>query len=324
MRAIEVREFGGPEVLVAREVPDPVAGPGQVVVALAAADVIYLDTLLRGGWGGEHFPLRPPYVPGGGGAGTVVATGPDVDDGWVGRRVLARGSGGYAARMAAGLDELVELPGGVGWTDAAALLHDGVTALDLLRHAPVTAGDSVLIAAAAGGAGSLLVQLATAAGARVVAAARGERKLALARDLGAELTVDYGEDGWQHRVRAATGGDGVDVAFDGAGGGPGGLGAAAFETVTRGGRFVTYGTAGGGFTEIDPERAAKRSIEVTNALATRLDRAAVRELLAEALALAAAGRLRPVIAATHPLERAADAHAALRARTTIGKSLLVL
>lgn len=66
MRAIEVREFGGPEVLVAREVPDPVAGPGQVVIALAAADVIYLDTLLRGGWGGEHFPLRPPYVPGGG------------------------------------------------------------------------------------------------------------------------------------------------------------------------------------------------------------------------------------------------------------------
>ncbi|PZF82898.1 zinc-binding dehydrogenase [Jiangella anatolica] len=320
MHAIEVREFGGPEVLVAREVPDPVAGPGQVVVALAAADVIYLDTLLRGGWGGEYFPVKPPYVPGGGGAGTVVATGPGVDAGWVGRRVLARGSGGYAARMVADIDELVELPGSVGWTEAAALLHDGVTALSLLREAPVAAGDTVLVAAAAGGAGSLLVQLATSAGARVVAAARGERKLALARELGADVTVDYGEDGWQHRVRAATGGDGVDVAFDGAGG-P--LGSAVFDTVGRGGRFVTYGTAGGGFTAIDPELAAQRRVEVTNALATRLDRAATRELLAEALAHAATDRLRPVIAATHPLDRAADAHTALEARATAGKSLLL-
>src|SRR5688500_16351068 len=106
MHAIEVREFGGPEVLIARELPDPVAGPGQVVVGLAAADVIYLDTLLRGGWGGEHFPISPPYVPGGGGAGTVLAVGDGVDPAWVGRRVLARGAGGYASRMATDADQI--------------------------------------------------------------------------------------------------------------------------------------------------------------------------------------------------------------------------
>ncbi|SDU72601.1 zinc-binding dehydrogenase [Jiangella alkaliphila] len=320
MHAIEVREFGGPEVLIARELPDPVAGPGQVVVGLAAADVIYLDTLLRGGWGGEHFPINLPYVPGGGGAGTVLTVGDGVDPAWVGRRVLARGAGGYAARMATDVDQIVPVPDEVGWADAAALLHDGVTAIELLRHAPVAAGDTVLVAAAAGGAGSLLVQLASGSGARVVAGARGERKLALARELGADVAVDYSEDGWQHRVRAATGGDGVSVAFDGAGGG---LGGAAFDTVAPGGKFVTYGTAGGGFTEIDPELAAARRVQVTNALARQLERPAVRELLAEALTLTAAGRIRPAIGATHPLDRAADAHAALEARATLGKSLLL-
>lgn len=321
MRAIEVQEFGGPEVLVARELPDPVAGPGQVVVGLAAADIIYLDTLLRGGWGGEYFPISPPYVPGGGGAGTVLATGDGVDPAWLGRRVLARGDGGYAGRMVADADQLVPVPDGVGWADAAALLHDGATALHLLRLGPVAAGDTVLVAAAAGGAGTLLVQLARAAGARVVAAARGERKLALARELGAELAEDYSEDGWQHRVRAATGGDGVDLVFDGAGG-P--LGVAAFETVARGGRFVTYGTAGGGFTEVDPEVVAARRIEVTNALEESLDRPATRALLTEALTLTASGRLRPVIGATYPLDRAADAHTALEARAIAGKSLLLV
>lgn len=102
MRAVTVRKFGGPEVLVVEEALDPVAGPGQVVVELAAADVIYLDTLLRSGWGGETFPVQPPYVPGGGGAGHAISVGQGVDAGWVGRRVVVRRfGGGYAERVAA-------------------------------------------------------------------------------------------------------------------------------------------------------------------------------------------------------------------------------
>ncbi|WP_425415314.1 zinc-binding dehydrogenase [Pseudonocardia acaciae] len=320
VRAVRVREFGGPEVLVAEEVADPVAGPGQVVVGMAAADVIYLDTLLRGGWGGDYFPLEPPYVPGGGGAGRVLSVGEGVDRGWLGRRVVARASGGYAERVVADARDLVAMPVGVGPVEAAAVLHDGVTALSLVRKAGIRNGEWVLVAAAAGGAGSLLVQLARDAGARVVAAARGERKLALARELGAQVAVDYSEQGWQHRVREAVGGAGVDLAFDGAGGA---LGEAVFEAVADGGRFVTYGTSNGRLTDIDAATARRRRVTVTNALEDGpLDRALVTELLAEALELVARERIRPVIGATYPLERAGDAHAALAARTTVGKSLL--
>lgn len=322
MRAIEVREFGGPEVLVPAEVPEPVAGPGQVVVGLEVADVIYLDTLLRSGWGGEYFPVKPPYVPGGGGAGTVLAVGEGVDGAWVGRRVVAPASGGYAERVVADGAKIAAIPDGLGFAEAAAVLHDGVTAVLLARAGQPRAGETVLVAAAAGGAGSLVLQLARGAGAHVVAAARGERKLALARELGAEHAVDYSEDGWQHRVREATGGDGVDLAFDGAGGE---LGRVVFETVARGGRFVTYGTSDGAFADIDPGRAEERGVRATNALASGPPADSVAQAaLVEALDLAAAGRIRPAIGATYPLARAEEAHASLARRATVGKSLLVV
>jgi NADPH2:quinone reductase len=324
MRAINVREFGGPEVLKAEEVPDPVAGPGQVVVGVAAADVIYLDTLLRGGWGGEFFPLTPPYVPGGGGAGRVLAVGEGVDPGRVGRHVVFRVpvSGGYAERVAADAGDTVDVPEGVASPEAAAIVHDGATALGLARLATVRPGAWVLVAAAAGGAGSLLVQLLRGAGARVVAAARGERKLALARDLGAEAVVDYSEEGWAERVRAAAGGAGVEAAFDGAGGA---LGEAAFTAVAEGGVFVTYGTSGGGFAGIDPAAAEERRVRVVNALESGPPtQEEVRGLLTEALDLVAEGRLRPVIGATFPLDAARDAHTSLEQRRTLGKSLLIV
>ncbi|MFE4670009.1 zinc-binding dehydrogenase [Streptomyces sp. NPDC056716] len=321
MRAIRVREFGGPEVLVAERVADPVAGPGQLVMGMAAADIIFLDTLLRTGWGGEYFPLKPPYIPGGGGAGRVLSVGEGVDAGWIGRLVLARGTGGYAERMIAEVQDTVEVPDGVTPARAAALLHDGVTAQMLVGEGGIEWGEWVLVAAAAGGAGSLLVQLAREAGARVIAAARGERKLALARELGAQIAVDYSEPGWQRRVVEATGGAGVDLAYDGAGG-P--LGREVFETVAKGGRFVTYGTSSG-FADIDPHLAARRGVTVTNSLESGSPGAEeVRNLLTTALTRTARGGLRPVIGATYPLERAADAHLALARRETVGKSLLLI
>ncbi|MEU4831860.1 zinc-binding dehydrogenase [Streptosporangium sp. NPDC023615] len=322
MRAIQVREFGGPEVLLPVEVPEPVAGPGQVVVALEAADVIYLDTLLRGGWGQDFFPRTLPYVPGHGGAGRVLSVGEGVDPGWAGRRVVAGTSTGYAERIVAGVEEVTVVPDALGSAEAAAVLHDGVTALNLARTAGIERDEWVLVTSAAGGAGSLLVQLARDAGARVVAAARGERKLALARELGAEVTVDYSSAGWEERVREATGGAGVGLAFDGAGGE---LGAATFGTVADGGRFLTYGTAGGGFAEIDPLSAEERRVRVTDVLAAGPpDPLLVRELLSQALTLAAEGRIRPHIGATYPLERARDAHVSLAERRTVGKSLLLV
>ncbi|MFI6273080.1 zinc-binding dehydrogenase [Micromonospora zamorensis] len=320
MRAIQVAVFGGPEVLSPAELPDPVPGPGQVVVGMDAADVILLDTLLRSGWGQDFFPRTLPYVPGGGGAGAVVETGEGVDPAWIGRRVVVRTSTGYAERVAADVEEIMPVPDGLAIEAAAALVHDGVTALSLDRLGAPEKGEWVLVSAAAGGAGSLLVQLAAEAGARVVAAASSDVKLALARELGAEVGVDYTRSDWIRQVREVTGG-GAALVYDGAGG-P--LGTATLDAVADGGRFVTYGTADG-FAAPDPESAARRDISV---LAPLLDgppnQETVRELLGLALQRAAEGRLRPAIGATYPLEQATDAHRALAARTTVGKSLLLV
>lgn len=321
MRAVRVHEFGGPSVLRVEDVPEVVAGPGQVVVGLEVADVIFLHALLRGGWGREYFPLTLPYVPGQGGAGRVISVGEGVDPSWLGRRVASRNAvtGAYAEQALFPVEGLVAIPDGLSSGEAAAMVHDGVTALLVLRRVQLEKGAWVLLAAATGGAGSLLVQLLRAAGARVIGAARGSRKLELARELGAEVVVDYSLPGWQDQVRSATGG--VGLAFDGAGGV---LGRETFELVAEGGRFVTYGSSDG-LADIDPEEAARRRVHVDNVLADGApDVAVVTELLAEALELVVLGRIRPVISATYPLEEAERAHRSLEERATLGKSLLVV
>jgi NADPH2:quinone reductase len=322
MRQVLVNRFGGPEVLEAGKGPDPVAGPGQVVVGMSVADVIFLDALLRSGAGQDYFPLRPPYVPGHGGAGHVIAVADGVDPGWIGRPVVAATlAGGYAEQIAVAVGELTVLPDGLGLQEAAALLHDGPTAVNIIDLAGIKEGDWVLVTAAAGGMGVLLVQSARAAGARVIAAARGARKLDLAREVGAEEAFDYTEAGWIDKVRAATGGNGVNVVLDGAGGS---LGTAAFDAAAHGGTFVSYGTAGG-FAQVDPHTAAQRGIRTTSLM--DLNNSAPTEAkarLERALSLAAEGQIRPVIGQTFPLEQAADAHTAIAERSALGKTLLLL
>jgi NADPH2:quinone reductase len=323
VRAVQVTRFGGPEVLVVTEVPDPIAGPGEVVVTVSVADTLFLDTQLRRGWGGEYFPVRPPYIPGGGVAGTVARAGKDVDRGWIGRRVVALtgGGGGYAEEALAGADNLVVVPEGLDLGEAAALLHDGRTAFALLESIGVRVGEWVLVVAAGGALGILLVQLARAAGARVIGAARGAPKLDLAKRWGAELVVDYSERSWGARVRAATGGRGPDVVFDGTGGQ---LGREAFEITATGGRFSAHGASSGGFTPIDPDEARRRQVNVSGIERAQLSNEDGQRLTQRALREAATGRISPIIGQTFPLEKAAEAHAAIEARTVVGKTLLVV
>ena len=328
MRVVQATRFGGPEVLAVDEAPDPVAGAGEVVVGVSAAEILFLDTQLRGGWGREYFALEPPYVPGTGVAGKVISVGEGVDPGWIGRQVVAGTAksgeyigGGYAERSATPLDEVFEVPDGVGSRHALAALHDGPTALQLFEEARIGPEDRVLVAAAAGGAGSLLVQLAHAAGAQVVGAARGEAKLEQVRTLGADVVVDYSRADWAGRVREATAGEGVDVVFDGAGGRTGG---AAFGVTARGGRFFAFGSASGDFAGIDPQEAQRRGIIVTGLFdLPPLDAAEKKRLVGRALSEVAAGRVRPIIGQTFPLEQAAKAHAAIEAREATGKTLLI-
>ncbi|WP_406073699.1 zinc-binding dehydrogenase [Micromonospora sp. NBC_01638] len=315
MRAVWLREFGGPEVLVPGPAPDPTPGPGQVLIDVAHANITFVETQLRSGRPGP-FRVTPPLIPGNGVGGVIAAVGPDVDLALIGRRVISAtgGSGGYAERAAVDASAPIEVPAGLAMDAAVALLADGRTATMLVDAVDVRPGDRVLVEAAAGGVGSLLVQLAARAGARVVGVAGGQRKVDLLPGLGAELAVDYREPGWADRIRDAVGG--VDVVLDGVGGA---VARAAFDLLAPGGRMVSFGLASGEWSPVSAEAATARQVTLVR---PDVPPERLRAYTHQALAGAAASRLRPLIGQRFPLERAADAHAAIEARATVGKTLL--
>lgn len=342
MRAVWLNGFGGPEVLVAGDAPDPVPGPGQVVVEVAYANLTFVETQFRATGFGPFTADDLPMIPGNGVGGVIAEAGPGVDPSLVGRRVVTGtgGSGGYAQRVAVDAAAPFAVPETLPLDAATALLADGRTATMLMAAAGLrrsgthgaaeaTTGDEdtrVLVEAAAGGVGSLLVQLARAAGVRVVAAAGGPRKLAIARDLGAHVTVDYREADWPGTVRArldgpATGARGrdsaaVDVVFDGVGGD---VGRAAFGLLRPGGLLLSFGLAAGAWTDVPETEAAARNVRLVRPSASPEE---LRTYTAQALAAGASGLLRPVIGGRFPLERAAAAHALMESRATVGKTLL--
>ena len=311
MRAVVIRKFGPPEVLEPADAEEVYAGPDDVVIDVEFANITFVETQVRAGRP-PHPSMLPalPAILGNGVGGTVSGTG---------RRVVAslNGTGGYAERAASPASRLIDVPDALAMRDAVALLADGRTALALAARADLRGGETVLIEAAGGGVGTLLVQIARNAGARVVALAGHPRKLALARDLGADLTVDYRHDGWERQVRDATGQ--VDVVFDGVGGE---IGLAAFGLLGAGGRFCPFGMASGSFTAVTPEHAAAWRISLRSGAAASPEELAL--LARTALAEGAAGRLRPVVGQEFELAEAAAAHAAIEARETIGKTLLTV
>lgn len=210
MRAVWLKEFGGPGVLVAGEAPDPVLGPGEALIMVDYVNMTFAETQIRAG---TLFVPELPVIPGNW-VGGVVVGGP-----WDGRRVITslRGSGGYAEYVAADIAGLVEVADGVDLDTAVAVLAEGRTAVLLLRTMnPRQGGKRVLFEAAAGGVGGALVQLARHAGAEVVAVSGGARKVALAKELGAHESIDYSSPEWPELVGE------VDVVFDGVGAASGG------------------------------------------------------------------------------------------------------
>ncbi|MBB4688601.1 zinc-binding dehydrogenase [Amycolatopsis jiangsuensis] len=312
MRAVWLEEFGGPGVLVAGEAPDPVPGQGQVLVEVAFANITFIETQFRASGGGP-FAAELPMVPGNGVGGVISRAGAGVDPALVGRRVVTStgGRGGYAQRVVVDSELVFPVPDALGLDVAVALLADGRTATGLVHATAVAPGERVLVEAAAGGVGGLLVQLAKTAGAEVVAAAGGQEKAAHARDLGADLAVDYTDPAWPEAAGP------VDVVFDGVGGR---VGTAAFTLLRPGGRMAIHGLSSGSWAEVSEEDARARGITLIRSLG---DAAAMRGFTEAALEAGAAGTLTPVIGQRFPLERAADAHAAIESRGTIGKTLLI-
>ncbi|MBP2583763.1 NADPH:quinone reductase-like Zn-dependent oxidoreductase [Streptomyces sp. PvR006] len=331
MHAIRLHAFGPAENLTYEETPDPVPGPGQVRVKVAAAGVHLLDTALREGMTGPFpAPAALPTIPGREVAGTVDALGEGTDPAWLGRRVVAHlgmNPGGYAELAVTDAARLHALPDHLGEAEAVAMIGTGRTTLGILQFTALGPDSVAIVPAAAGGIGTLLVQYAKNAGATVVGLAGGPAKVALVEENGADLAVDYKRPDWPEKVRAHLDGRTATVVFDSVGGD---TGRAAVDLLGKGGQHVVFGWSGAGLHDgealtFTPEELAARGITSESVLGpVMLQKAGgdVRNLELAALAAATAGTLRPAVH-RFPLADAAGAHRALETRGTTGKVVLI-
>jgi NADPH2:quinone reductase len=319
MRAIVISRNGGPEVLEPAEREDPVPGPGEVLINIAASGVNFVDTYFRTGL----YPQQTPYVPGVEGGGTVAAVGDGVTEFSAGDRVgWAQVPGSYAERAVIPADRVVSVPAEVSAEDAAAALLQGMTAHYLLHSTyAVQPGDTVLVHAAAGGMGLLLTQMAKLLGARVIGTVSTAEKEKLARDTGADEVLRY--DGFPAEVRRLTGGEGVAAVYDG-------VGAATFdgslECLRQRGTLALYGYASGKPEAFDINRL-QTSGSVFLTRPTLAHHVVSRdELVTRASAVlgwVAGGELRLHIGRRYDLADARTAHEDLEGRRTTGKLLLI-
>jgi NADPH2:quinone reductase len=321
MRAVVVKQHGGPEVLSIGDTEQPQPAEGQLLVEVAAAGVNYMDIYRRHGQPPYGGPV--PYVPGAEGAGTVTAVGPNVTGFAEGDRVAWTGvPGSYAEQVAVPADRAVPVPDSVELTVAAAVMLQGMTA-HYLCHAtyPVAESDPVVVHAAAGGVGLLLTQLVKMRGGVVIATTSTPAKAELARQAGADHLARYEDFGAM--VSTVTGGAGAAVVYDG-------VGQATFdaslEALRRRGYMVLYGASSGPVPPFELQRLLTGgSLFITRP--TLVHYITTRdELMARAGDLfrwIQDGRLSVRIGATYPLENAARAHEDLAARRTTGKLLLL-
>ncbi|MFJ1602415.1 zinc-binding alcohol dehydrogenase family protein [Streptomyces sp. NPDC088253] len=329
MRAVRIDEFGGPEVLVPVEVPDPVAGPGQVLLRVGAAGVNRADALIRAGL--YHRAGRPPLIPGVEAAGVVAAVGEGVTDIEVGQRVMAldgvNAPGFYAELAVVPARQVTVLPDGLELTEAAALPVAWLSAWYCLRHlAKVTKDDTVVVKAAASGVGSAAVQIAAELGARVVALAGSPDKIAWAAGFGAHDTLDtsaHPGDAEVEEVLRLTAGRGADVVLDTVGGPAFGR---SLREVGHGGRVVALANVALEPSTIDtrdfyPKNAAVLGFQLTNLQIHGYD---PREDLRELARRVAAGTYHVPVETVVPLDQARAAHERLERRDNRGKIVLAV
>ena len=313
MRAIQMTEFGGPEVLTLSELPVPVPGPEEVLIRVTRAGLNFADTHTRTNSYVQKATL--PLVPGGEVAGIREDTGERV--------VALVGSGGYAEYATAPQDLVFPIPDEIDDGTALAIIVQGLTAWHLYRTAGrVADGESVVVHAGAGGVGSLAVQLGHPLGAgRVIATASSEEKRALTLELGADVAVDPAAEGLTERLIEANGGQPVDVVFEMSGGE---VFDASYRALAPFGRIVAYGIATNQANEVSTGSLLRHSRSVVGFyLFHCLQRPGMfSDALGELFARAARGELKAIVGGTYPLEKAAQAQIDLRERRTTGKLLL--
>lgn len=322
MRAVLVNETGGPEVLVARDLPTPDPGPGELLVDVAAAGVNFIDVYYRMG----AYPLPTPFVAGSEGAGVVRKIGDGVTSFREGDHVAWAmvPNAGYAEQVIVPEVRAIPIPAGIDDETAGAVLLQGMTAHYLTRSTyPAKSGETALVHAAAGGVGLLLTQVLTARGVRVIATTSTESKAALALGAGASEVIRYDIDNVAEEVSRLTDSQGVDVVYDG-------VGQATFDSsidsLRPRGMFVLYGAASGKVAPVDPLLLlAKGSLFFTRpSLAHYVaDRGELLQRAREVFGWVTSGDMSVRVGARYSLEQAQQAHQDLEGRLTTGKSLII-
>ncbi|HEV7718345.1 MAG TPA: quinone oxidoreductase [Arsenicitalea sp.] len=321
-KAIVVHATGGPEVLQFEDWPVGEPGPGQIRVRQTAIGLNFVDTYNRSGM---YAPAKLPFVSGAEGAGVVTAVGEGVNDYKVGDRIAYSGiNGAYAEERLLPADRVVAIPAGISDEVAAAIMLKGTTAYYLLFETwKLKAGETILFHAAAGGVGLIACQWAKALGARVIGTAGGPGKVALARENGCDVVIDYKSESFVARVKELTDGKGVDVVYDGVGND---TFAGSLDCLRTRGLLVSFGSASGPVSIPNLGiLATKGSLYVTRPTAgsyfitSKEYRVAAKALFE----VVGSGKVKVTIGQTFALKDAADAHRALESRQTIGSTLLL-
>ncbi|GCD90055.1 NAD(P)H-quinone oxidoreductase [Nocardioides sp. LS1] len=323
MRAVIATEPGGPEVLTVAELPDPEAGPGEVVLDVAAAGLNRADLLQRMGF----YPPPPGAsdVMGMECSGTVAAVGPDVEGWAVGDRACALlAGGGYATKVAVPAGQLMPVPEGVDLVTAAALPEVACTVWsNVFMVAGLQPGEAFLVHGGAGGIGTMAIQLASELGAKVFTTGGTAEKLAACAALGADVTINYRDEDFVEVVRKVTDGRGVDVILDNMGAKYLGRNVEALATE---GRLVIIGMQGGTKAELDINALLrKRGAIIATTLRSRptAEKSAICASVVEHVwPLVAEGLVQPVVHGTMPLAEARAAHALMESGDHMGKILL--
>lgn len=322
MKAVRLQEFGGPEVLEIVEIERPVPTGREVLVEIKAIGVNYADTARREGQYVVKTPL--PFIPGAEIAGVVVAVGEKVTTVKPGTRVVTLiESGGYSEFALADERSLIPLPEQLDFRNAAALPLQGLSAYHVLKTmGRLEKGETVLVHAAAGGVGTLAVQLAKLFGAgKIIATASSAEKLKLARQMGADVLVNYTESNWVEQVLEATGGKGVDVALEMVGGD---VFNKTLKCLATFGRLVVFGAASGQPSKMYPSSLMARNQSVIGFFLPQIMRKPelLQPSLVELLTYLGEGKLKLTIGGVFPLEDAVVVHRLLQSRKTTGKLIL--
>jgi NADPH2:quinone reductase len=323
MRAIVVDRWMEPSELAVREAPEPALRRGTMLVDVRAAGCNFFDILMAKG----QYQVRPPFpfTPGAEVAGIVRAVADDVQGFAPGDRVLsAPGIGAFAERALVMANATWRIPDGMSFEEAASFpIVYPTSYAGLVYRAMLRPGETLLVHAAAGGVGIAAVQIGKALGARVLATAGGADKLEIARQAGADVLIDYRTTTWVDAVKEATGGRGADVIYDSVGGDTTDL---SLKCIAWNGRLLVIGFASGRIPEVKLNRVLLKNIAITGlhwGAHAQHEPARVGETFAALFALYAAGKVRPVIYARHPLAELPAALEALGSRKSYGKIVVV-